>query len=128
MDVGSSSLKVNTMITLDSLPIHLHERTRLFGQVEIADRASEAQFVLYWMRTAVRRNENPALDVARWLADRQDVPLLVYHAISEHYEFASDRHHTFMLQGARDVQRQLAEHNLSYAFHLATPDVGSRIW
>ena len=122
MDVGSSSLKVNTMITLDSLPIHLHERTRLFGQVEIADRASEAQFVLYWMRTAVRRNENPALDVARWLADRQDVPLLVYHAISEHYEFASDRHHTFMLQGARDVQRQLAEHNLSYAFHLATPD------
>ena len=50
-----------------------------------------------------------------------DVPLLVYHSISEHYEFASDRHHLFMLQGARDVQANFRESGISYAFHLATP-------
>jgi len=59
------------------------------------------------MSTAVRADENPALDVAN--------------ALSERYRYASDRHHTFILQGARDVQKQLAGQGISYAFHLETP-------
>ena len=108
------------MNLIEQLPEHLGERTRVLGEgpLELESRAS---YVLYWMRTAVRAEENPALDVAAWIADQQGVPLLVYHAISEHYEYASDRHHTFMLQGARDVQQQFAEQGISYAFHLATP-------
>ena len=74
------------------------------------------------MRTAVRIDENPALDVACWLANQHSIPLLVYHSISQDYEYASDRHHTFMLQGARDVQAQFDKAGLSYAFHLETPD------
>jgi photolyase PhrII len=74
------------------------------------------------MRTAVRVNENPALDVAKCLARQYRLPLLVYQGLSEHYEFASDRHHTFILEGARDVQRQFEELGISYAFHLATPE------
>ena len=107
---------------LDSLPEHLRERTRLLECVDGPVGAAMDQFVLYWMRTAVRGEENPALDAARKIAKEQNVPLLVYHAISEHYQYASDRHHTFMLQGARDVQAQLAEIGISYAFHLATVD------
>ena len=107
---------------LESLPEHLLERTRLLDEKGLADEVKSDRFVLYWIRTAVRSHENPALDVARWIADQQGVPLLVYHAISEHYKFASDRHHTFMLQAARDVQAQLAELKISYAFHLATGD------
>ena len=57
----------------------------------------------------------------RWLW-QSGLPLLVYQGLSEHYQYASDRHHAFMLQGARDVQRQLKAQNISYAFHLATPD------
>ena len=106
---------------LESLPEHLLERTRIHDEKVIGD-AKAQDFVLYWMRTAVRSDENPALDVARWIANRQGVPLLVYHAISQHYEYASDRHHTFMLQGARDVQDQFAKLGISYAFHLATCD------
>ena len=105
---------------LEQLPEHLSERTRVLGQPSL-ELESGASCVLYWMRTAVRADENPALDVAKWIADQQSIPLLVYHAISEHYEYASDRHHTFMLQGARDVQQQFAEAGISYAFHLATP-------
>jgi len=105
---------------IDSLPPHLLERTRLQGQQTTSPAKSDYPFVLYWMRTAVRTDENPALDVARLIADEQGLPLLVYHAISEHYEYASDRHHTFMLQGARDVQRQFTELGIPYAFHLAT--------
>ena len=109
---------------LESLPKHLRERTRSFDEktANKVDAGAGETFVLYWMRTAFRTDENPALDVAWLLAKKQDLPLLVYHAISEHYEYASDRHHTFMLQGARDVQAKFAELGGSYAFHLATGD------
>ena len=73
------------------------------------------------MRTAVRVDENPALDAAIVLANSLRLPLLVYHALSEKYPYASDRHHTFILQGARDVQLALSDKNLSYAFHLERP-------
>jgi photolyase PhrII len=76
------------------------------------------EFVLYWMHNALRAHENPALDVAICLARQNDLPLLVYHGLSEDYPFASDRHHAFMLQGHRDVQRQLSDREISAAFHL----------
>jgi photolyase PhrII len=105
---------------LQKLPTHLLERSRLVSPQQ-SDLDPSGVFVMYWMRTAVRIDENPALDVARSLANQLQRPLLIYHALSEHYEFASDRHHTFMLEGAADVQRQAAEAGLAYAFHLATP-------
>lgn len=110
------------MNMLELLPEYLLERTRSDSGEFASEVNSDHAFVLYWMRTAVRSDENPALDVARLIADQNGTPLLVYHAISQHHEFASDRHHTFMLQGARDVQRQLAELGISYAFHLASCD------
>jgi photolyase PhrII len=103
---------------LSNLPPHLHERTRFHS----TGAANDGQFVLYWMRTAVRVEENPALDVAITIAHELKLPVLVYHAISERYEFASDRHHTFMLEGARDVQAQFNEIGVNYVFHLATRD------
>lgn len=78
------------------------------------------EFVLYWMRTAIRADENPALDVARKVACELDLPLLVYQGLSSRYEFASDRHHTFILEGARDVQADLGELGVSYVFYLET--------
>jgi photolyase PhrII len=100
---------------ISSLPTHLRERSRV-----VLDHPIQGEFVLYWMRTAVRADENPALDVARIMADENGVPLLVYHGLSENYPYASDRHHTFMLQGARDAERQLTRLGISYVFHLAT--------
>lgn len=100
------------------LPEHLQERTRFFHRGEVLP---AGDFVLYWMATAVRADENPALDVARHVARQADLPLLVYQGLSEHYRYASDRHHAFMLQGASDVQQQFKAQTISYAFHLATP-------
>ena len=101
-----------------NLPDHLLERTRVFD-----DKAnSDGSFILYWLRTAVRTDENPALDVAINLATEMGLPLLVYHGLSQRYLYASDRHHTFILEGARDVQAQFDERGISYAFHLATPE------
>ena len=83
----------------------LRGRTR---DVANADQPRDGDFVLYWMHNAVRALENPALDVALLSAKQLGKPLLVYHAISERYPYASDRLHTFMLEGARDVQREFA--------------------
>ncbi len=100
------------------LPPHLQERTRRIGS---RPENASGTFVLYWMRTAVRGHENPALDVALTLANARHVPVLVYHALSERYPFASDRHHTFILEGARDVARELSARGIPYAFHLERP-------
>jgi photolyase PhrII len=73
------------------------------------------------MCTAVRADENPALDAAILIAHELQRPLLVYHALSEQYPFASDRHHTFILQGALDVRRQLQQRQIPYVLHLERP-------
>ena len=108
-------------LTQKCLPEHLFERTRIHSEGDLCS----GQFVLYWMRTAVRADENPALDVALSIGQQQSLPVLVYQAISQHYRYASDRHHTFMLQGARDVEAQLNLKNIRYVFHLATPNDSS---
>jgi len=100
------------------LPAHLSERIRVHAE----GTNENGHFVLYWMRTAMRADENPALEVAIRIADQQSLPILVYQAISQDYDYASDRHHMFMLEGARDVQTQLLQRGISYVFHLATRD------
>jgi len=102
-------------VDLSSLPPHLAERARWIR----APRTGLAgEFVLYWMHHAVRGHENPSLDVALRVAAEIGKPLLIYHALCEHYPYASDRHHTFILQGARDVQREMTERKIAYVFHL----------
>ena len=102
----------------DSLPSHLCERFRWL--ISPAERNhTPGSFVLYWMHNALRAHENPALDVAICLSRQNGLPLLVYHALSEDYPYASDRYHAFILQGQRDVQRELAERGIPAHFHLA---------
>ena len=103
---------------LKALPEHLRERTRALNSAPIHERA---QLVLYWMRTAVRAHENPALDVAIEVGNALGLPVLVYHAVSERYRYASDRHHTFIMEGARDVSAQLLAAQIAYAFHCERP-------
>jgi hypothetical protein len=100
------------------LPPHLAERTRALSPAPIRP---DGGMVVYWMRTAVRGHENPALDVALTLGRALGKPVFVYHALSERYPFASDRHHTFILEGARDVAAELAERGIGHAFHLERP-------
>ncbi|MBU6365476.1 MAG: FAD-dependent oxidoreductase [Gemmatimonadetes bacterium] len=101
------------------LPPHLAERITRHGTIH--DAPPGGAFVLYWMRTAVRAHENPALDAALEAGAALGVPVFVYHALSERYPFASDRHHRFILEGARDVAAECAARGIGYAFHLERP-------
>jgi len=103
-----------------TLPSWVAERVRAIPPAP-APSASVGTFVLYWMRTAVRGHENPALEAALAAGHALGLPVLVYHALSERYPFASDRHHRFILEGARDVARELAGRGIHHAFHLERP-------
>ncbi|MEJ2541447.1 MAG: FAD-dependent oxidoreductase, partial [Gemmatimonadota bacterium] len=92
------------------------------GAEGVASPDGAGEFVLYWMRTAVRAHDNPALEVALAEGRRMGLPVFVYHALSERYPYASDRHHRFILEGARDVAREMAERRIGYGFHLERPE------
>ena len=91
--------------SIETLPPHAAERIRVLRDA-IAD--DHGTHVVYWMHHAVRAHENPALDVARLMASRLGLPLVVYQGLGGRHRFNSDRHHTFIMEGAADVRRELA--------------------
>ena len=98
---------------------HLIERCRWVDCEKDLSTLRTDGFIVYWMRYALRAEENPALDVAITIASIHGCQLLVYQELNCQDEYSSDRHHTFALEGAADVQAQLAAKGISYAFHLA---------
>lgn len=78
----------------------------------------DGEYVLYWMQATHRLDENWALRAATRAADKIGRPLLVHQGLDPTYPYAADRHHTFMLQGARDTAERAAEVGLAYQFVL----------
>lgn len=68
----------------------------------------ERPYVLYWMTSARRTQDNFGLDRAVDEARRLKKGLVVLEALRVGYRWASDRHHLFVLQGMADNQRALA--------------------
>ena len=124
-DIGCAAQKDDMLDNLVQrllrrLPTLLSERTRVLNSRPVD---KNGEFVLYWMHHAVRDHENPALDSAIWVADDLQLPVLVYQGLGGRHPYNSDRQHTFILQGARAVSRELHARGISYAFHLAeTPE------
>jgi len=103
---------------LPTLPEYCQERLRWLQEKPAA---SGGKYLLYWMHNALRAHENPALDTAILLAEHLGLPIFVYQGLSERYPYASDRHHAFILQGAKDVHAELAQRGIGSVFHLERP-------
>ncbi len=78
----------------------------------------DGAYVLYWMQSTHRLDENWALRAAIRAADRLNLPVVIHQGLDPTYPHASDRHHTFILQGARDTARHAAALGLHYQFVL----------
>ena len=107
---------------LNSLPNHLKERVRTLSNHPVRE---DGEWILYWMHHAVRDHENPALDVAIHIASTLNIPLLVYQGLAGAHPYNSDRHFTFILEGAKDVADRFKERGIRYEFYLG-PDASSR--
>jgi len=99
---------------IDNLSDGLGERIRVLRDGDAAD----GHFVLYWMHHAVRGHENPALTAAIEAGNRLGLPVLVYQGLAGKHRFNSDRHHTFILEGARDAAAEIADLGVRYVFCL----------
>ena len=78
----------------------------------------EGEFVLYWMQSTQRFEDNWALRLATVEADRVGKPLLVHQGLDPTYPYASARFHTFVMQGARELARRAEALGLTYRFAL----------
>jgi deoxyribodipyrimidine photo-lyase len=81
-------------------------------------RQPEGDFVLYWMQSTHRFEDNWALRHAVREADRLNKPLLIHQGLDPTYEHASDRFHTFILQNARELASRAAALGFTYRFAL----------
>ena len=126
-ETGSGSTAGPTPRELaDRLPHRLRERLRFLSEPgRLPERKGAAGgHVLYWLHHAARGHENPALDTAILAANMLDLPLLVYQGLGGSHPYDNDRHHTFILEGARELAGALADRGVSYAFHLGPGKAG----
>lgn len=74
--------------------------------------------MLYWAQTNRRVASNHALAHAVELANQAGHPVLFYEGLTCDYPYASERLHTFILEGVPDTERQLQRLGIGYVFYL----------
>ncbi len=84
------------------LPEHLAERATWLSH------GDAGEIVVCWLHHAARVLENPALEVAITIARFHDLPLVVHAGFGGRHPHNNDRQLRFMLEGWREVQRELA--------------------
>jgi deoxyribodipyrimidine photo-lyase len=77
-----------------------------------------ARYVLYWMQMFKRVDNNHALVWAIRKANELELPLVVYEGLKYYYPWASDRLHTFILEGVEEKRREFALRGIRYLFYL----------
>lgn len=70
--------------------------------------------VIYWMSRDQRVRDNWALIAACHKAKKEDVPMAVVFCLAEGYLGADNRHFSFMIEGLKQVKRQLAEYHIPF--------------
>ncbi|MEM7676548.1 MAG: deoxyribodipyrimidine photolyase, partial [Myxococcota bacterium] len=84
----------------------------------------EGDYVLYWMVAFRRTHYNFALDQAVERARSLKKPLLILEALRAGYEWASDRLHTFVVQGMAAQAERLADRPGVHYFPYLEPKPG----
>lgn len=74
----------------------------------------DGEYVLYWMQINRRFHYNFALEYAVGWANKLNKPLLILEAFSCDYPWATDRSHTFMMQGMKEHLDYADDKDLNY--------------
>jgi deoxyribodipyrimidine photo-lyase len=81
----------------------------------------DGNYVLYWMQQSQRAEENPALEHAVRRANALGLPVVVAFGLTADYPEANLRHYVFMLEGLREVHRQLAARGILFVMQRGEP-------
>ena len=77
-----------------------------------------ARYVLYWMQMYKRVDNNHSLIYAIRRANELRLPLVVYEGLKYYYPWASDRIHTFVLEGVEEKRAAFEALGIRYVFSL----------
>ena len=83
--------------------------------------ARDGEYVLYWMQAAQRAEYNHALEYAIDRANELRVPLLAAFGLTADFPEANARHYRFMLEGLRQVEKDLAGRGIQLVVRAETP-------
>ena len=96
----------------------MQDRVKKLNDAPVRSAAQGAKYVLYWAQMNRRAQGNHALAHAISLANEHDLPVLFYEGVTCSYPFASDRFHSFLLEGVPDTERELEKRGIGYLFYL----------
>ncbi|MBX7053583.1 MAG: deoxyribodipyrimidine photo-lyase [Pyrinomonadaceae bacterium] len=88
--------------------------------IQLNDRPvnTNARYVLYWMQMYKRVDNNHSLIYAIRRANELNLPLVVYEGLKYYYTWASDRIHTFILDGVEEKREVFEALGIRYVFYL----------
>jgi len=79
----------------------------------------DGKYVLYWAQTAFRTTHNDSLEIAKSLAVRANLPLLVLDVISlDSWKSASKRHLVFHIEGVVELEEQIQLDGAAFQFRV----------
>ncbi len=87
-------------------------------QLNNAEINPDARYVLYWMQMFKRVKNNHALISAIRQANELKLPLVVYEGLKYYYPWASDRIHSFILEGVEEKRKAFEKLGIRYVFYL----------
>src|SRR5215212_743119 len=100
--------------------------TRQVGDERVQDlsegNVKDGDYVLYWMQSSQRADQNHALEYAVQRANEMGQRLLVVFGLTDDYPEANLRHYTFMLEGLKDAQDSLKERGIKMVVRKGSPD------
>ena len=79
---------------------------------------NDGKYVLYWMQMFKRASHNHALNYAIEQANERQLPLVVYEGLKFYYPWASDRFHTYILEGVEEKRLAFEKLGIRYVFYL----------
>src|SRR5918994_5319008 len=94
------------------------ERVRDLNEEDVRD----GDYVLYWMQSSQRAEQNHALEYAAQRANEMGQRLLVVFGLTDDYPEANLRHYAFMLEGLKDAQEALRERGIKMVVREGSPD------
>jgi deoxyribodipyrimidine photo-lyase len=79
------------------------------------------KYVLYWMQQSQRAEYNHALEYSVSQANQLNRPVLAVFGLTDDYPEANLRHYTFMLEGLKETQSQLASRGIKLVIRYGHP-------
>jgi hypothetical protein len=104
---------------MNQLSIQPERIKKLNGQNIIS-----GDYVLYWMQASQRTHYNHALEYAIHQANKLKKPLVVYFGLTANYPQANQRHYFFLLEGLREVERDLNDMKVQLVVLNQSPERG----